>query len=115
VPKGLGHNSLACSNLLIHPSGDLKFDFIADIRTETVNQDHSELSQNHSTESQFIQALSKVVEELMNGYPKEDEVIGVDDLYRWHPNSYAVNFLSATVTATSLNDLRRVCIRGYSA
>lgn len=46
--------------------------------------------------------------ELMQGYPKEDGVVGIDDLYRWPSDCNAVGFLSATVTATSLLELTEV-------
>ncbi|XTI96046.1 hypothetical protein V2W45_1474915 [Cenococcum geophilum] len=51
--------SLTCSTILIHPCGD---DY--------------ELRRYNSTESRYIRALGKVVEELISGYPKEDEAIG---------------------------------------
>ncbi|KAH7113187.1 hypothetical protein B0J11DRAFT_541619 [Dendryphion nanum] len=43
--------------------------------------------------------------ELMQGYPREDGAVGVEDLYRWPSDCNAVTFLSATVTATSLLEL----------
>lgn len=48
--------------------------------------------------------------ELMQKYVKEDGVIGIDDLHRWHPSSDAVGFLSATVSATSAEELLKVCM-----
>jgi len=92
--------SLTCSTILIHPCGDVKIDYFT-TDAKTASQDY-ELRR-------YIRAPGKVVEELMNGYPKEDEVIGVNNLHRWPPNSNAVNFLSTTVTAISPNELMKVC------
>jgi len=99
--------SLTCSTIFIHPCGDAIIDyFTADAKT--ASQDY-ELRRYNSTESRYIRALGKVVEELMNEYPKEDEVIGVDNLHRWPPNSNAVDFLPTAATAISLNELMKVC------
>jgi len=46
--------------------------------------------------------------ELMQGYPREDGAVGVEDLYRWPSDCNAVSFLSTTVTATSLLELTKV-------
>lgn len=46
--------------------------------------------------------------ELMQKYIKEDGAIGIDDLDRWHSNSDAVAFLSATTSAMSTEELFRV-------
>jgi len=43
--------------------------------------------------------------EVMEGYSKEDDLTGVNDLKRWPLDSRAVDFLSKTTTATSLDQL----------
>jgi len=58
--------------------------------------------------SQYVEALSSIVTELMNGYVKEDGAVGVDDLRRWPPGSNAVSFLSETTSATSVFKLIKV-------
>lgn len=47
--------------------------------------------------------------ELMQKYVKEDGAIGIDDLYRWPSESEAVEFLSATTSSTSAEELLKVC------
>ena len=46
--------------------------------------------------------------ELMQKYPKKEEVIGVDDLAHWPSDSPVICFLSDTTSATSLGDLIKV-------
>jgi len=72
-------------------------------------QECCESRSNDSTKSRHIEALSKIVMELMQGYSKEDEAIGIEDLDRWPSDSNAVSFLSTTVTAASLAELTEVC------
>ena len=49
--------------------------------------------------------------ELMQKYSKEDGAIGVENLDRWPSDSEAVGFLSITISASSMAELKRV---GYS-
>lgn len=46
--------------------------------------------------------------ELMQKYVKDDGKVGVDDLALWPSDSNAVGFLSATTSATSVNELIKV-------
>lgn len=46
--------------------------------------------------------------ELMEKCTKDDEAIGVEDLNRWPFDSDAVGFLSATTSASSVNELMKV-------
>lgn len=43
--------------------------------------------------------------ELMQKYVKEDGVVGIEDLDRWPSDSAAVDFLSATTSASSAKQL----------
>lgn len=45
---------------------------------------------------------------LMEGDNGEDGIIGIKDLSRWPSNSDAVGFVSATTSASSLDELRKV-------
>lgn len=47
--------------------------------------------------------------ELMQKYVKDDGVVGIDNLDRWPTRSAAVEFLSATTSAGSFEELKRVC------
>ena len=62
---------------------------------------------HNGTESRHVRALGVIVMELMQGYAKEDGAVGIDDLFRWPSDSIAVNFLSTTVTASSVGALTK--------
>lgn len=55
-----------------------------------------------------VRALSRIMMELMEKCTKDDEAIGVEDLNRWPFDSDAVGFLSATTSASSVNELMKV-------
>ncbi|TGO56039.1 hypothetical protein BCON_0083g00320 [Botryotinia convoluta] len=95
--EGFEHGSLCCSNIFLKTSGEVKI----------ANQEccHSAKSRGNPCD---LRALSPIVMELMQKYVKEDEAIGIDDLHRWHPNSNAVEFLSATTSATSIKELLKL-------
>lgn len=47
---------------------------------------------------------------LMQKYDKDEGVVGVTDLERWPIGSAAVDFLSATETAGSIDSLKKVSV-----
>jgi hypothetical protein len=47
--------------------------------------------------------------ELMQGYAKEDGAVGIDNLDRWQACPAALEFLSATTSASSFEELKKVC------
>ncbi len=49
--------------------------------------------------------------ELMQGYVKEGHNVGLDDPNRWTID--ALNFLSATTSASSISELMKVCLSSY--
>ncbi len=55
-----------------------------------------------------VRALGKIVMELMQKYAKDDGAIGIENLDRWPEDSAAVEFLSATTSASSANELMKV-------
>lgn len=60
------------------------------------------------SEATCIAAIPPITMQLMQKYDKADGTIGVDDLKRWPMGSAAVEFLGASGTAVSLQDLRQV-------
>ena len=61
-----------------------------------------------------VRALSRVMMELMQKHVKEDGGVGIEDLVRWPSDSAAVDFLSATTSASSAKQLMTVspnCVR----
>ncbi|OCK91215.1 uncharacterized protein K441DRAFT_220440 [Cenococcum geophilum 1.58] len=99
--KGLEHGSLSCSNILIHPYGDVKIAY----------QEYCHIRPSQNAEPRDIRALSYIVMELMQGYVKEERAVGVDDLRRWPSDSDAVGFLSETTSATSVIDSNMRIVR----
>ncbi len=72
------------------------------------NQQCCRVVRQPNSEHCSLRALSFIMMELMQKYVKEDGAIGIDDLGRWHSSSDAVEFLSATTSATSATELLRV-------
>ncbi|KAF2806325.1 uncharacterized protein BDZ99DRAFT_523783 [Mytilinidion resinicola] len=91
----LEHSSLTCSNILANPDRDVK---IADYKC-------CQFRPSEKAEPRDIRALSYITMELMQGYAKGDGAVGVDDPGRW--NSDAVSVLSATTSATSVDELMK--------
>ena len=55
-----------------------------------------------------VEALGRIMVELMQKYPKEDGAVGIEDLERWPSDCDAVEFLSLTTSTASVNELREV-------
>jgi hypothetical protein len=47
--------------------------------------------------------------ELMQKYTKDDGAVGIDNLDRWQTCPAAIDFLSATISASSCEELKKVC------
>jgi hypothetical protein len=47
--------------------------------------------------------------ELMQKYTKEDGAVGIENPDRWKKCPAAIDFLSATISASSFTELRKVC------
>jgi hypothetical protein len=47
--------------------------------------------------------------ELMQKYVKEDGAVGIDNLDRWRNCPAAIEFLCATTSASSFEELKEVC------
>ncbi len=67
-----------------------------------------QIAPSEGTSIRDVRALSRIMMELMQKYTKDDEAIGVEDLDRWPLDSDAVGFLSATTSASSVNELMKV-------
>ncbi len=55
-----------------------------------------------------VEALGRIMMELMQKYTKEDGAVGIEDLERWPSDCDAVEFLSLTTSAASVHELREV-------
>ncbi|KAJ6093637.1 hypothetical protein N7499_002968 [Penicillium canescens] len=93
---GLAHQSLACNEILFGIDGTIKIaslEFCVDCTSQ-------------QSEAAYIAALPSITMRLMQKYDKDEGVVGVNDLERWPIDSAAVDFLSATETAGSIDFLR---------
>ena len=58
--------------------------------------------------SSDVSALGYITVELMQKYENDSGIIGVEDMNRWPADSEAVNFLSMTTSAGSVDELKKV-------
>lgn len=56
-----------------------------------------------------LASVARVMMELMQKYVKDDGVVGIDNLGRWRDRPAAIEFLSATTSAGSFEELKTVC------
>ncbi|KAF2267288.1 hypothetical protein CC78DRAFT_551976 [Lojkania enalia] len=108
--QGLEHGALCCSDILLNTDGDVKIgksilQFSYHELTHLANPNSCNLKAEGSVRD--LRALSSITMELMQKYTKEDGAVGIDDLHRWHSNSDAVGFLSATTSVGSAAELRK--------
>ncbi|KAK9437129.1 serine/threonine protein kinase, partial [Metarhizium brunneum] len=87
--EGLRFGSLTCSDVLLHPSGEVKL-----CRQHNCTQSDSK---------DDVRQLGNVMMELMDGYVKDGANIGIDNPERWSPE--ALHFLGATAYASSAKEL----------
>ncbi|KAH9204407.1 kinase-like domain-containing protein, partial [Leptodontidium sp. 2 PMI_412] len=93
----LEHGSLNCSNILLSPQGVIKITYQETCRDIT------------STQPRLadVRAIGYIAMELMQKYHKDDGAIGLEDFSRYPSDSDAVDFLAATTSATSAEELLR--------
>ncbi|KAI1906768.1 hypothetical protein LOZ65_006831 [Ophidiomyces ophidiicola] len=96
--SGFEHESMTCSNILLGLDGLVKIGSLEFCVKIPPNR----------PQTRSIKALSIITMELMQKYEKEDGLIGVDDLDRWPIDSSAVDFLIATSSASSIDELKQV-------
>ncbi|KGQ02857.1 hypothetical protein BBAD15_g11923 [Beauveria bassiana D1-5] len=87
--QGLRHESLTCSDILLHPTGRITLD--------------RQWNCVYSDTKEDIRRLGCVMMELMDGYVKDGGSVGLDDPSRWSPE--AVQFLGATTSVSSAKEL----------
>ncbi|CZT07743.1 uncharacterized protein RCO7_11235 [Rhynchosporium graminicola] len=95
--QNLEHGSLNCSNILLSPRGVIKI-----THQETCRDITS--SQPRLTD---VKAIGYIAMELMQKYQNDDGAIGLEDFSRYPSDCDAVDFLAATTSATSAEELIR--------
>ncbi|CAG7923596.1 unnamed protein product [Penicillium olsonii] len=93
------HPSLDCSSVLMSLEGEVK---IARIDCCIIRQ----TGRLHKID---LAPVSKVMMELMQKYAKDDGAVGIDNLDRWQTCPAAIDFLSVTISASSFEELKKVC------
>jgi len=67
-----------------------------------------QVASSDETSIRNVRTLSRIMMKLMQKCTKDDEAIDVENLNRWPFNSDAVEFLSTTTSASSINELMKV-------
>ncbi|KAK9576870.1 hypothetical protein V6Z93_010318 [Aspergillus fumigatus] len=97
MEQNLQHTSLDCSSILMSLEGEIQIARIdcCSVRSPGRNQ------------ASDLALVGRVMMELMQKYVKDDGAVGIDNLKRWATSSAAVEFLSATTSAGSFEELKR--------
>ncbi|KAF7164508.1 hypothetical protein CNMCM6106_001026 [Aspergillus hiratsukae] len=101
IEQNLQHTSLDCSSILMSLEGEVQ---IARI-------DCCSVRSPGRIQASDLAPVGRVMMELMQKYVKDDGAVGIDNLKRWATCSAAVEFLSATTSAGSFEELKRVRIQ----
>jgi RsiW-degrading membrane proteinase PrsW (M82 family) len=56
-----------------------------------------------------MKSVANIMMQLLQNYVKDDGKVGVDDLNRWPSDSIPVEFLSATITVGTVEELMKAC------
>ncbi|KAJ5142474.1 uncharacterized protein N7515_001261 [Penicillium bovifimosum] len=91
------HPYLDCSSILMSLEGEIK---IARI-------DCCVIKQTGRLNNTDMAPVTKVMMELMQKYSKEEGAVGIDNLDRWQNCPAAIDFLSATISASSFEELKK--------
>lgn len=105
----LRHNHLTCSNILLHPNGRVKLSNASFISCINRGLTRSSVGQEDCVESSSqkdIRDLGRVMMELIQGYAKESDNVGLDNPQGW--DIEVIDFLSATTSASSASELQKV-------
>ncbi|KAL2846617.1 hypothetical protein BJY01DRAFT_173128 [Aspergillus pseudoustus] len=97
IAKNVQHTSLNCSSILMNLDGEVQ---IARI-------DCCSIRPPGKIQSSDLAPVGRVMMELMQKYVKDEGVVGLDNLDRWRSSSAAIEFLSATTSASSLEELKK--------
>ncbi|KAJ5982691.1 hypothetical protein N7451_012791 [Penicillium sp. IBT 35674x] len=101
IAQGFRHTSLDCSSVLMGLSGELK---IARLECCVIRQ-------ADKIQTSDLAPVSRIMMELMQKYVKDDGAVGIDDPERWRICPAAIEFLSATTSASSFEELKKVSNR----
>ncbi|KAL4889155.1 hypothetical protein BDV59DRAFT_186946 [Aspergillus ambiguus] len=99
VSRNLHNPSLDSSGVLMNLEGDIQIARLDCLSERTPGR----------IQPSDLSPVARVTMQLMQKYVKDDGAIGVDNIKRWPTDSAAVEFLSATTSAGSFEELKKVC------
>ena len=105
----LRHNQLTGSNILLHPNGRVKLSngsFISCLNRRLTRSSVGQEDCVESSSQKDIRDLGRVMMELIQGYAKESDNVGLDNPQGW--DIEVIDFLSATTSASSASELQKV-------
>lgn len=97
LTQNLQHNSLNCSSILMNLEGEIQI-----ARIECCS-----MLPPGKAQANDLAPVGRVMMELMQKYVKDDGAVGIDNFDRWRTSSAAIEFLSATTSAGSLEELKK--------
>ncbi|KAL4801662.1 hypothetical protein BDV18DRAFT_71497 [Aspergillus unguis] len=97
IDHDLQHNSLDCSAILMNMEGEIQI----------ARLDHFSARPPGKVQPKELFSIASVMMELMQKYVKGGGAVGVDNIERWPTDSAAVDFLSATTSASSMEGLKK--------
>lgn len=97
ISQGFQHTALDCSSVLMNLNGEVKI-----ARLERCISRQISRVQAHD-----LVPTSNIMMELMQKYVKEDGAVGIDNPERWQACPAAIEFLSAIVSASSVEELNK--------
>ncbi|KAL4960566.1 uncharacterized protein BDV14DRAFT_192866 [Aspergillus stella-maris] len=95
IALGFEHTRLVCSNILLTTNGTVKIAGLEHCTRRMPKQSHTAA----------IAAVASITMRLMQSYEMDNGVVGIDDIERWPIDSEAFQFLEATSSAMSIDDL----------
>ncbi|KAJ6001230.1 hypothetical protein N7481_001639 [Penicillium waksmanii] len=99
VVNNFHHTSLGCSSVLVNLNGRIKIGTVARI-------DCCVFRQRGRADASDLAPVSRIMMELMQKYVQEDRAVGIDNLDRWRTCPAAIEFLCATTSAGSFEELK---------
>ncbi|KAI2943092.1 hypothetical protein CBS147322_8623 [Aspergillus niger] len=96
VAQNLQHSSMDCSSILMSLEGEIQIARIDCFAVRPAGR----------VRADDLVPVARVMMQLMQKYVKDDGAVGIDNLDRWRNCSAALEFLSATTSAGSFEELK---------
>ncbi|KAL4931870.1 uncharacterized protein BDV17DRAFT_279965 [Aspergillus undulatus] len=97
ISQNLEHTSLNCSSILMNLDGEVQIARIDCCSSRPPGK----------VQASDLAPVGRIMMELMQKYVKDDGAVGLDNFDRWRTSSAAIEFLSATTSVSSMEELRK--------